>query len=328
MKKKYKWGILAPGKMAAKFTKGLQLLDNVELYSVGSRDLQRAKQFADEFGFKKYYGSYEEMASDPDLEIVYIASPHSHHREHALICLRNGKAVLCEKALALNSREVEDMINEAVARKVFLMEALWPQFQPIYRKTKEVLDSGEPGEIIHLDARFAFQAPFDPADRKFNLALGGGSLLDIGIYPVIDTLYFMGVPDEVIAKAIFTETGSEDSISIIFGYSDGRMATLYSSFSTQAGIGCDLLCKNGNLYFTRERDMSQRLVVALNGKEKKEYSLLPDGMGYQFEAEEVMKCLDEGKLESDVVPHSFSRNLINTLDRIREAAGIVYPGRD
>jgi predicted dehydrogenase len=268
------------------------------------------------------------MASDPDLEIVYIASPHSHHREHALICLRNGKAVLCEKALALNSREVEDMINEAVARKVFLMEALWPQFQPIYRKTKEVLDSGEPGEIIHLDARFAFQAPFDPADRKFNLALGGGSLLDIGIYPVIDTLYFMGVPDEVIAKAIFTETGSEDSISIIFGYSDGRMATLYSSFSTQAGIGCDLLCKNGNLYFTRERDMSQRLVVALNGKEKKEYSLLPDGMGYQFEAEEVMKCLDEGKLESDVVPHSFSRNLINTLDRIREAAGIVYPGRD
>jgi predicted dehydrogenase len=328
MTKKYKWGILAPGKMAAKFTKGLQLLDNVELYSVGSRDLQRAKQFADEFGFKKYYGSYEEMASDPDLEIVYIASPHSHHREHALICLRNGKAVLCEKALALNSREVEDMINEAVARKVFLMEALWPQFQPIYRKTKEVLDSGEPGEIIHLDARFAFQAPFDPADRKFNLALGGGSLLDIGIYPVIDTLYFMGVPDEVIAKAIFTETGSEDSISIIFGYSDGRMATLYSSFSTQAGIGCDLLCKNGNLYFTRERDMSQRLVVALNGKEKKEYSLLPDGMGYQFEAEEVMKCLDEGKLESDVVPHSFSRNLINTLDRIREAASIVYPGRD
>jgi predicted dehydrogenase len=328
MTKKYKWGILAPGKMAAKFTKGLQLLDNVELYSVGSRDLQRAKQFADEFGFKKYYGSYEEMASDPDLEIVYIASPHSHHREHALICLRNGKAVLCEKALALNSREVEDMINEAVARKVFLMEALWPQFQPIYRKTKEVLDSGEPGEIIHLDARFAFQAPFDPADRKFNLALGGGSLLDIGIYPVIDTLYFMGVPDEVIAKAMFTETGSEDSISIIFGYSDGRMATLYSSFSTQAGIGCDLLCKNGNLYFTRERDMSQRLVVALNGKEKKEYSLLPDGMGYQFEAEEVMKCLDEGKLESDVVPHSFSRNLINTLDRIREAAGIIYPGRD
>ena len=328
MKKKYKWGILAPGKMSAKFTRALLLLDNVELYAVASRDLQKAKQFAGEFGFKKYYGSYEEMASDPDLEIVYIASPHSHHREHTLLCLRNMKAVLCEKAFALNSQEVEDMINEATARKVFLMEALWPQFQPVYQKTKEVLDSGEPGKIIHLDARFSFQAPFEPDDRKFNLALGGGSLLDIGIYPVIDALYFMGIPDEVTAKALFTETGSEDSISIIFGYDDGRMATLYSSFSTQGGIGCDLLCQKGNLYFSRERDMSQRLVVALNGKEKKEYSLLPDGMGYQFEAMEVMKCLDEGKLESDVVPHSFSRNLINTLDRIRDAAGIVFPGRD
>ncbi len=328
MKKKYKWGILAPGKMSAKFTKALLLLDNVELYAVGSRDLNRSKQFAEEYGFRKYYGSYEEMAADPDLEVVYIASPHSHHREHALLCLKHGKAVLCEKALALNSKEVGDMISEAAKRKIFLMEALWPQFQPIYKKTRQVLETGGPGKILHLDARFSFQAPFDPGDRKFNLALGGGSLLDIGIYPVIDALYFLGVPDDILAKALFSETGSEDSISVIFGYNDGRMATLYSSFNTAAGIGCDLLCEKGNLYFSRERDMSQRLVVELNGKEKEEYSLLPEGMGYQYEAIEVMKCLDEGKLESDIVPHSFSLNLINTLDRIREAAGIVFPGRD
>lgn len=328
MKKKYKWGILAPGKMSAKFTRGLQLLGNVELYAVGSRDIARAKQFADEFGFKKYYGSYEELASDPDLEIVYIASPHSHHYEHTLLCLKNKKAVICEKAFALNSREVAGMISEAARLKVFLMEALWPPFQPIYMKTKEVIQGGEPGKIIHLNARFSFQAPYNPTDRKFNLELGGGSLLDIGIYPVIDALYFMGVPDEIIAKAIFTETGSEDSVSIIFGYNDGRMATLYSSFRTAGGIGCDLLCENGNLFFSRGRDMSQRLNIAINGKENKEYSLLPDGMGYQFEAIEVMKCLDEGKLQSDVVPHSFSFDLINTLDRIRQVAGILFPGRD
>ncbi len=328
MKKKYKWGILAPGKMSAKFTKALQLLDNVELYAVGSRDLQRAEQFAGEYGFSKYYGSYEEMVADPELEIVYIGSPHSHHREHTLLCLRHGKAVLCEKAFALNLREVEDMISEAEKQKVFLMEALWPPFQPVYQKAKEIINTGEPGRILHLDARFSFQAPFDPDDRKFNIELGGGSLLDIGIYPVIDALYFLGVPDEILAKALFSETGSEDSISIIFGYDDGRMATLYSSFNTRAGIGCDLLCENGNLYFSRERDMSQRLLVSLNGKEKMEFSLLPEGMGYQFEAAEVMKCLDEGKLESDIVPHSFSRNLINTLDRIRKMAGIEYPDRD
>jgi predicted dehydrogenase len=220
------------------------------------------------------------------------------------------------------------MIAEAEKQQVFLMEALWPPFQPIYIKTREILESGEPGKILHLNARFSFQAPFSPTDRKFNLELGGGSLLDIGIYPVIDALYFLGVPSEIIAKATFTKTGSEDAISIVFGYNDGRMATLYSSFRTNGGIGCDLLCENGNLFFTRARDMSQRLNVAMNGKENVEYSLLPDGMGYQFEATEVMKCLDEGKLQSDVVPHSFSIDLIETLDRIRMAAGIVYPGRD
>ena len=328
MKKKYKWGILAPGKMSAKFTRGLKLLENAELYAVGSRDPERARQFAEEFGFKKAFGSYEDLAADRDVDVIYVASPHSYHHEHTIMCLRNGKAVLCEKAFALNSREADEMIAEAAHRKVFLMEALWPPFQPVYRKTKEILLGGEPGKLIHLTSRFGFQPPYNPTDRKYNLALGGGSLLDIGIYPVMDTLYFMGVPDEIVAKASFTETGSEDSISIIFGYEDGRMATLYSSFRTAAGIATDLLCENGNLYFSRGRDMSQRLNVSMNGEENIEYSLLPDGMGYHYEAIEVMKCLDEGKLESDIVPHSFTRTLMETLDRIRTAAGITFPGRD
>jgi predicted dehydrogenase len=328
MQKKYKWGILAPGKMSAKFTRGLQLLDNVELYAVGSRDKERACQFATDFGFRKYYGSYEELAADEEVDIVYIASPHSHHFEHTMLCLKNRKAVLCEKAFAINGSEAKVMTAEAEKQRVFLMEALWPPFQPMYKKTKEILEGGEPGKIIHLNARFSFQAPYNPSDRKFNLSLGGGSLLDIGIYPVIDALWFMGVPDDVFAKASFSETGSEKAISIIFGYKDGRMATIYSSFCTAGGIGCDLLCENGNLYFSRGRDMSQRLNVALNGKENVEYSLLPEGMGYQFEAAEVMRCLDEGKLESEVVPHSFSLDLMSTLDRIRKAAGIIFPERD
>lgn len=324
MGKRYKWGILAPGKMSAKFTNGLKLLENAELYAVGSRDKDRARQFAEEFGFLKSYGSYEELASDKNVDIIYIASPHSHHYEHTMLCLKFRKAVICEKAFALNSREVEEMINEASRQKVFLMEALWPPFQPVYIKTREIINSGEPGKIIQLNARFAFQAPFSAADRKFNLELGGGSLLDIGIYPVIDALNFMGVPDEVTARAVFSSTGSEESINVIFNYKDGRMASLYSSFRTDGGIGCDLLCENGNLFFSRGRDMSQQLKVALNGKVEKDHSLLPDGMGYQYEAIEVMRCLDEGRLESTVVPHSFSSDLMKTLDRIRLAAGIVY----
>lgn len=328
MGKKYRWGILAPGKMAGKFTKGLRLLENADLYAVGSRSIERARLFAEEHGYRKYYGSYEELARDPDVDIIYIASPHSHHFVHTMLCLANGKAVLCEKAFALNLSEAEKMISMAKDQDVFLMEALWPPFQPMYIKAGEMLKSGDAGKIIHMNARFAFQAPFSPSDRKFNLELGGGSLLDIGIYPVIDALWFMGVPDEITAVASFCKTGAEDSINIIFRYNDGRMANLYSSFRTAGGIGCDLLCENGNIFFSRARDMSQRLNIVLNGKDPSEYSLLPEGMGYHYEAIEVMKCLDHGMKESSIVPHSFTLDLMRTLDRIRKAAGIVFPGRD
>jgi predicted dehydrogenase len=326
MQRKYKWGILAPGKMSAKFTRGLQLLERAELYAVASRDAARANAFAREFGFRKAYGSYEELAADPVVDIIYIASPHSHHAEHALMCLKNKKAVVCEKAFTLNSRDAAMVIAEAARQDVFLMEALWPPFQPVYIKAKQVLAGGAPGKILHLNARFSFRAPRDPSDRKFNLSLGGGSLLDIGIYPVIDALMFMGVPDEISAKAYFGPTGSEESISIIFSYNNGCMATLYSSFLTAGGIGADLLCENGNIYLSRGRDMSQKLRISLAGSDDEEFSVMPEGMGYHFEAAEVMKCIDEGKRESDVVPHAFTLDLMRTLDRIRDAAGIVFPG--
>jgi predicted dehydrogenase len=328
MSQKHKWGILAPGKMSAKFTRGLKLLDNAELWSVGSRDLSRAEQFAKEYGFRKYYGSYEEFAADPDLEVVYIASPHSHHYEHTMLCLRNGKHVICEKAFAINSAEVESMITEAQKRKLFLMEALWPPFQPFYKKALELLNSGVPGKVLYLYGCFSFIPPYQPDDRKFNLALGGGSLLDIGIYPVIDALTFLGLPSGIKASAVFGKTGSEESISVIFGYPDDKLASLYSSFRTDTGIGCRIFCENGNLSVSRGRDMNQITVLELHGREKQEFIYNPDAMGYHWEAEEVMRCLDEGLTESPVVPLSFSRDLIMTLDRIRREAGIVYPGRE
>jgi predicted dehydrogenase len=325
MKKKYKWGILAPGKMAAKFTNGLKILENAELYAVGSRDYFRAEKFAKIHGFKKYYGSYEELAGDPDVDIIYIASPHPSHHDQTILCLKNKKAVICEKAFALNSREVDEMIREAKSQGVFLMEALWPPFQPFYKKSFEILESGIMGKIIHLHGFFSFNPPFDPADRKFNISLGGGSLHDIGIYPVIDALTYLGVPDEIKASASFGETGSEESICAIFKYNDGKMATIYSSFKTNLGIGCDILCDKGSLTVSRGRDMNQRVILNLHGQEKETFVFIPPALGYHWEAEEVMKCLDEGLTESSVVPHSFSRNLMKTLDWIRDSAGIVFP---
>jgi predicted dehydrogenase len=326
--KKYKWGILAPGKMSGKFTKGIELLGNAELYAVGSRDLSRAASFASEYGFKKYYGSYEGLASDPDVEIIYIASPHSHHYEHTMLCLRNGKNVICEKAFSLNTGEVTEMVNEAKERGLFLMEALWPPFQPFYKKTHEIIQSGILGRVMHIYGYFSFIPPFDENDRKFNLALGGGSLLDIGIYPVIDALTFLGVPTEIKTHAVFGKTGSEESLNVIFGYPDDRMASLYSSFRTNTGIGCEIYCEKGNITVARGRDMNQIVILELHGAEKEEFIFNPPAMGYHWEAEEVMNCLDKGLTESPVVPLSFSIDLITTLDRIRKAAGIVFPGRD
>jgi len=324
MGRKYRWGILAPGKMSAKFAAGLKILDNADCYAVGSRSQERAREFASAFGFRKAYGSYEELASDRDVDVIYIASPHSHHMEHTLLCLRNNKHVICEKAFAMNSAEVEAMITEASSRGLFLMEALWPPFQPLYRKAIEIIDSGMVGNLVHLNARFSFQPPFDRHDRKFDLSLGGSSLLDIGIYPVIDALTFMGIPDTIDARASFSDSGTEYSISIIFSNNDGRMANLYSSYRTSGGIGCDLLCEKGNVSFSRERDMSQNLLVSVHDKPVSGYSLVPDAMGYHFEAIEVMKCLDAGSTESSEVPLKFSRDLIRTLDRIREVAGIKF----
>lgn len=321
----YKWGILAPGKMSAKFARGIKLLENAELHSIGSRDEKRARKFAEEHGFEKYYGSYEELARDKEVDIVYIASPHSFHKEHTILCLRNGKNVICEKAFGINCSEVSEMISEAGNNDLFLMEALWPPFQPFYHKAHEILDSGILGEPVQLHGYFSFIPPYDPADRKFNISLGGGSLLDIGIYPVIDALTFIGVPDEIKAEASLSPTGSEESISIIFKYSDGRMATLYSSFKTSVGIGCDILCEKGNMTISRGRDMNQRVIMNLHGAEKQEFVFNPPAMGYHWEAEEVMRCLDAGMKESPVVPLSFSLNLIKTLDRIRKAAGIEFP---
>jgi len=328
MTKQYNWGILAPGKMAAKFTNGLKTIKNVTLFAAGSRDKARAEKFAVEHGFRKAYGSYEELATDPDIDIIYIASPHSHHHDQAILCLKNKKAVLCEKAFALNTTQAEEMIAEAKRQNVFLMEALWPPFQPFYLKAHEILNSGILGRIVHLHAYFSFIPPFDPADRKFNTALGGGSLLDIGIYPVIDALTFLGVPDEIKASALFGETGAEESVSAIFRYDNGAMATIYSSFKTNVGIGCELICEKGNLTLSRGRDMNQRVIIGLHGQEKETIVFNPPALGYHWEAEEVMSCLEKGLVESPVVPLSFSLDLIKTLDRIRHEAGIVFPGID
>ncbi|MCD4770604.1 MAG: Gfo/Idh/MocA family oxidoreductase [Bacteroidales bacterium] len=328
MNKKYNWGILAPGKIAHRFTEGLKLLDNANLHAVGSRNIDRARDFAGQYGYKKYYGTYEELADDPDLEVVYVASPHSHHMEHTLLCLNAGKSVICEKAFGINGSEVEAMIEAAGNNKLFLMEALWPPFQPSYRKVYGILKSGKAGDVITVRSHFAFKPPYEPEKRLYNPDLGGGTLLDIGIYPVIDALTFLGITDDIKAIANLAKTGVDASINVVFGYNNGKSANLFSSIKTGAGVGTDIFCENGNLYLSRMSDGTQKLRVEINGQKPEKLFFNPESRGFDLEAGEVMKCLDAGKMESDVVPLSFSLDLIKTLDRIRKIAGIKYQGRE
>jgi predicted dehydrogenase len=328
-KRVYNWGILAPGNIARKFTTELQQLDNACVYAVGSRNAERAKEFANTFGAEHYYDNYDKLVADPEVDIIYIASPHALHAEHALLCLNHKKPVLCEKALGINQTEVENMVNCARENEVFFMEAFFTPHQPSYKEAKRIIDSEELGKVKYIQGWFGFnKSPYDPAQRLMNRALGGGALLDIGLYPVFDMLYFQGEPDQILAKAEFSETKVDQSVSIRFDYLNGVSASIFASFMAASGVGTDIFCERGTLRLRRSSAVDQWLEISKPGSGVKRESWKENVCGLKLEAADAMKCLEEGQLQSNIMPHSISLSLIRTLDIIRLKAGIFYPERD
>lgn len=329
MSKKYNWAILGCGRIANKFASDLKLLANANLYATASRELDRAQKFADEWGFEKAYGSYEAMVNDPEVDVVYIATPHSHHKEHSTLCLKHKKAVLCEKAFALNLHEVNEMVACAKENNTFLMEAFWTMFQPSFNKAMEILDSGELGKIKMVRSDFAFKAPFIEDKRLYNTKLGGGSLLDIGIYPVFAALTALGIPESIKTLADFSATGSEESISMIFKYEGGEMANLTSGFSSFSPVQTEYSCEKGYLVLNPRWHAPTNITIWKDGGEKVE---LPkeniEGWGYHYEAKHVMECMEAGMIESPKMTWKMSQDLMATLDRIRIDAGIFFEERD
>ncbi len=330
MTKTYNWAILGCGKIAAKFANDLKLLPNAKLYAAASRDRERAQQFAELHGFEKAYDCYEEMAADPAVDVVYVATPHSHHREHAILCLKNKKAVLCEKAFAINSREVAEMIACARENNTFLMEAFWTQFQPSFVKAMEILQSGRLGALKIVRSDFAFKAEFNPEKRLYNVDLGGGSLLDIGIYPVFASLAALGKPSQIRTLAEFSSTGTEESILMSFKYPGGQMASLSSSFACHSSVETEFWCEKGILKLNRRWFTPTSLSIWEQATQKEEIIETGPvkGAGYYYEAEHVMQCLDQDKTESDRMPLSFSADMMEILDRVRKDAAIVFPKHD
>ena len=329
MSKTYNWAILGCGKMARKFVNDLKILPNARLYAAASRSLENARDFASELGFEKAYGGYEEMVNDPAVDVVYIASPHSLHFEHALLCLNHRKAVLCEKALALNSREVKIMVETARKNKVFLMEAFWTMFQPSFNKAMEIIRSKELGALKMVRADFAFNAEYNPEKRLYNVALGGGSLLDIGIYPVFMSLMALGKPSEIKTMASICPTGAEESIIMAFRYPGGELASLVSSFASHSSVQTEFSFEHGFLRLNRRFHTHTTLTYWKHPEEEKTISFEKGiGFGYDLEAAHVMECLDAGKIESNLMPWSLSLDLMEIMDNVRKDAGIVFPGHD
>ena len=330
VKKIYNWGILAPGNIARKFATELQQLDNARVYAVASRNAQRAKEFADEFDAERYYDSYYDLVADSEVDIIYIASPHALHLEHALLCLNLKKPALCEKALALNQKEVDKMVACASENDVFFMEAFFTPHQPSYQEAKRIIETGELGKVKYIQGWFGFnKSPYDNSLRLMNPELGGGALLDIGLYPVFDALYFLGEPDQITAKADFYETGVDQSVSIRFDYPEGVTAAIFASFVAASGVGTDIFCEYGTLRLRRSNAVDQSLEIERQGQAIKRNCWEDQSVGgLKLEAAEAMRCMDENRLQSEIMPHSMSLSLIKTLDKIRREAGIVYPGRD
>ncbi len=329
MDRTFNWAILGCGKIARKFSSDLKLLSNANLYATASRDLKKSQDFAAELGFEKAYGSYEEMLDDKNVDIVYIATPHSFHHRQTIMCLEKKKPVLCEKAFAINKNEAQEMIGAARENNTFLMEAFWTMFQPSFIQAMEIINSGELGNLKMVRSEFAFNAPYDPENRLYNVKLGGGSLLDIGIYPVFAALSSLGKPEIIKTFADFADTGSEESISIIFKYKNGTMANLTSGFSSYSPIQTEYWCENGYLILHPRWFTPTDITVWKKDREikmhKREHL---HGTGYQYEAAHVMECLEAGKIESDRMTWQMSLDLMETLDRIRIDAGIYFPEHD
>lgn len=326
MSKTYNWAILGCGKIARKFATDLQLLPNACLYAAASRSKENAETFASELGFEKAYGSYEEMVNDPNVDVIYIASPHSHHCEHTLLCLNHKKAVLCEKAFAMNSREVNLMIETAQKNNTFLMEAFWTRFQPSFLKVMEIIRSGELGALKMVRSDFAFNAEYNPEKRLYNVDLGGGSLLDIGIYSIFMALMALGKPSAIKTMATFCPTGAEETIMMSFQYPAGEIASLVSSFASHSSTQTEFSFENGFVRLNRRFYTPTTLTYWKNWEEEKTIAFdKGPGSGYELEAAHVMECLDAGKTESDLMPLSLSYDLMETMDRVRKDAGIVFP---
>ncbi len=324
LSKKIKWGIIGCGNIANKFASDLALINDAELTAVASRSMDRATEFAKQHNSEKAYDNYDALFSDADIDIVYIATPHISHAELSIKAMEHGKHVLCEKPLALNKKEARVMIEASQRTGKFFMEALWTRFNPSLIAIKKHIDNGEIGQIKFINVDFSFKTDKSLESRVLDLNLGGGTILDIGIYPAFLVYLLLGVPKEILAKSIFHEvTKCDMQTSMIFHY-DAAQAIMYSGFASKSELVARISGSEGQIHLHNPWLVAQGYTLIKNDKEQV-FDLPTTGIGFSHEIMECHNCLKANKIESEAWSHQNSMDLISILDTVREQVGLKYP---
>jgi len=325
MKTTFKWGIIGPGRIAKKFASAVWKIPSASIYAVASRSSKDPEQLKQTFHAEKYYSSYEELAADKEVDAIYIATPHRFHYENTRLCLDAEKAVLCEKPLTVNAKQADELIRLSQLKQIFLMEALWTRFLPIYGQVRQWLDAGEIGIIRNAESTFGYIAPRNAQDRLLNLQLAGGALLDIGVYNTALTQWvFRKPPQTITAVGQIGETGIDETVSTIMSYENGAFAQFTCSFQAQMLNQFVITGTNGIIIVHPNFWEASQASLIKNGKTKTvKRQLEINGFEYQIKAS--MRAIREGAIDCPQMMQSDTLANMRTMDTIRQQIGLRYP---
>ena len=323
-----RWGILGPGGIARAFTGDLRTA-GLEVAAVGSRRQETAEAFASDFGIAHAHGSYEDLVADPDVDIVYVATPHPMHAANALLAIEAGKHVLVEKPFTLNAAEAADVRDAAAARGVLAMEAMWTRYLPHMVRIRELVATGALGEVRAVMADHTQLLPSDPAHRINALELGGGALLDLGVYPISFAWEILGAPLSIAASARLGDAGSDTEVATVMVHESGALSTTLSASraagpNTATVIGTEARIEIDRVWYSA----TSFRVVGPDGAVREEYRSDIEGRGMQYQALAAERLIGEGRTDSDILPIDETVAIMETLDEIRELVGVRYPGED
>jgi len=316
MSQPLRWGVLSTGRIAHSFAKDLPFGDGGTVVAVGSRSMASADAFGDEFGVPRRYASYEDLVRDDEVDVIYVATPHPMHFDNAMLALEHGKPVLVEKAFTMTAQEARDLVAAARSKQLFLMEAMWTRFLPHVVKLRELIDEGALGEIVTVEADHGQWFAHDPAFRLFAPELGGGALLDLGVYPVSFASMLLGAPERLTALVDPAFSGVDGQASMLFGYANGAQAVLTCTSSARSATRACVTGTSARIEIDGSFYSPSSFTLITREGETQRFDFSTEGRGLHYQAQEVAKCLGEGKLESTTMPLDESVAIMETMERV------------